>query len=124
MYYDLIKFPIRHENLKWEAREELLDIKGIPHLFLMVKLTGTKFPQRDQIARVWAGDVQAKYVMMDNDSRTVRAYFDEPLREGSQIYFGLTNKPELEFDRFSPSKVKKLDRSRLSGKVIIPKHLK
>ena len=73
MYYDLIKFPLEHENLKWEAREALLDVNGVPHLFLRIKLTGTEFPLISQIPQVWVGKTFAKHVLITEDRRTVRA---------------------------------------------------
>lgn len=123
MYYDLIKFPIKHENLKWEASEALLDIRGIPHLFSMIKLTGTKFPQRAQIAQVWVGRVHAKHVLMDENCLTVRAYFDAPLPKSGDIYFGVLGKAELKFEKFVSAKTKKLDRMRFPENTIFPKHL-
>ena len=94
MYYDLIKFPLEHENLKWEAREALLDVNDVPHLFLRIKLTGTEFPLIAQIPQVWVGKTFAKHVLITEDHRTVCAYFDTPPTEGEEIYFGHLGKAE------------------------------
>lgn len=119
MYYDLIKFPLEHENLKWETREVLLDIHERTHLFLMIKLTGTEFPIIAQIPQVWVGDVFAKHVLIDKNRRIVRAYFDTQPPEGGTIYFGHLGKPELCFGKFDPANLVKLDRSRLPKNVIL-----
>lgn len=124
MYFDLIKFPIAHKNLKWEAKEAVLDVFGVPHLFLMIKLTGTKFPHRAQIPQVWIGKVHAQHVLIDEDGLTVRAYFDHLLTSMTgSIYFGLKGRPELEFKRFTPTRILKLDRSRLPENIVVPRHL-
>jgi hypothetical protein len=119
MYYDLIKFPLEHENLKWEARESLLDINGVPQLFLRVKLTGTEFPLVAQIPQVWIGKTFAKHVLITDDRRTVRAYFDSLPPEGGEIYFGHLGKAELRFGLFRPSALVRLDRSRLPKNVVL-----
>lgn len=111
MYEDLIKFPIKHENLKWESSKTLLDIKEIPHFFLMIKLTGTKFPIRAQMTQVWVGDVYAQIVLIDKNGLTVRAYFDNLPGEGYTIYFGHLGNAELEFRKFALSDVARLNRS-------------
>jgi hypothetical protein len=120
MYYDLIKFPLEHENLKWEARESLLDVNGVPHLFLRIKLTGTEFPLIAQIPQVWAGKTFAKHVLITEDRLTVRAYFDAPPPEGGEIYFGHLGKAELQFGPFRPTTLVRLDRSGLPKNVVLP----
>jgi hypothetical protein len=119
MYYDLIRFPLEHGNLKWEARESLLDVNGVPHLFLSIKLTGTEFPLIAQIPQVWVGKTFAKHVLITEDRRTVRAYFDAPPPEGGEIYFGHLGKAELRFGPFRPATLVRLDRSRLPKNVVL-----
>jgi hypothetical protein len=113
VYYDLMKFPLEHENLRWEAGEGLLVVDGRPHLFLRVKLTGTRFPLVAQIPQVWVGNVFAKHVLIDEDGLTVRAYFDQPLPEGETLYFGHLAQAELSFGPFETRKITKLNRARL-----------
>lgn len=124
MYYNLIKFPLEHETLKWEAREVMLDVNGRPHLFVMIKLTGTEFPVIAQIPQVWVGEVHAKYVRIDENRRIVRAYFDVPPPEGGTIYFGHLGKAELSFRQFNPTIMVRLDRSRLPKNVILQEQRK
>jgi hypothetical protein len=112
MYFDLIRFPIRHEALKWEAREAFLDIDGVPHLFIRIKLTGTAFPATAQIAQVWVGSVFAAKVIVDQDLRAVRAYFDKRLPRRRNLYFGHLGRAELDFGRFAPRRVVRLGVSR------------
>ena len=119
MYYDLIKFPLEHENLKWEARESLLDIDSVPHLFLRIKLTGTEFPLIAQIPQVWVGETFARHVLITEDRRTVCAYFDVPPPEGGVIFFGHLRKAELRFGRYRPTSPVRLDRSRLPKNVVL-----
>lgn len=112
MYPDLVKFPITHEKLKWEAREALLDVDGQPRLFVRIKLTGTKFVQRAPVPQVWVGEVFARHVEIDDDERTVRAYFDRAPREGT-LYFGYNRHAELSFGPFESRRIAVLDRARL-----------
>ena len=118
MYFDLIKFPIQHENLKWEAAEALLDMRGKPHLFVRIKLSGTQFPVVAQIPHVWVGKVYARRVTIDDDRRTARAYFDQPLPRDEELYFGHAGHAELAFGRFDPKRIVMLDRTRLPKDVI------
>jgi hypothetical protein len=118
MYWDLITFPIEHEKLKWQGQESLLDVHGSPHLFLRVKLTGTKFVHRALVPDVWVGKVFARHVQIDEDGLAVRAYFDERPRAGT-LYFGYGGKPELSFGKFEARKVSVLDRKRLPSGVVL-----
>jgi hypothetical protein len=119
MYCDLIKFPLEHENLKWEAREALLDVRGAPHLFLRIKLSGTQFPMLAQIPQVWIGKTPAKHVLIADDRRTVRAYFDTVPPEGGEIYFGHLDTAELRFGRFHPKAAVRLNRARLPKDTVL-----
>jgi hypothetical protein len=123
MYYDLIKFPIQHESLAWEAREALLDVDNRPHLFLRVKLTGTDFPMIAQVPQVWAGKTFASKVTIDEDRRTVRAYFQEAPPRGEHLYFGHLGRPELDFGPVDLDRIRRLDRERLPDDVVIPREL-
>lgn len=118
-YYDLVKFPLEHENLSWEAGERIREVHGRPRLFVRVKLTGTMFPLRAQIPQVWAGDIFAEYVEVDENRLAVRAYFDRVPPEGEPLYFGHLGQAELRFEPFEPHKVEKLDRSRLPKDVVL-----
>src|SRR5215211_7024596 len=119
MYHDLVRFPIRHEALRWEAREALLDIDGRPHLFLRIKLTGTEFPVRAQIPQVWIGDVFARIVLIDEDRRSARAYFEKPLPRQGEMYFGHVGHAELDFGRYEPKRAHRLDRARLPQDLVV-----
>jgi hypothetical protein len=119
MYLDLIKYPLRHENLRWEAGEAVLEMDGRPNLFVRIKLTGTEFPVIAQIPQVWVGKVQARKVLVDEDHRTVRAYFDTAPGRGN-LYFGHLGRPELDFGPFDARRVERLDRGRLPGDMVGP----
>jgi hypothetical protein len=119
MYYDLIKFPIRHEKLQWEAREVLLDVHGVPHLFLRIRMSGTEFPLLAKTPQVWIGNTPAKHVLISENKMTVRAYFSPPYPEGGEIFFGHLGVHELQFGRFSPSSLARLDRERLPENVVL-----
>jgi hypothetical protein len=55
--------------------------------------------------------------MIDDDGRTVRAYFDE--RPGSgNLYFGHLGQAELDFGPFDGRRLVRLDRSRLPREVV------
>jgi len=119
MYFDLMKFPLRHEALTWEAREALLDVDGRPHLFLRVKLMGTEFPVMAQIPQVWVGRVFAKLALVDEDRQSVRAYFERPLPRQGRLYFGHLGQAELDFGRFESKRIVHLDRERLSDDIVV-----
>jgi hypothetical protein len=119
MYFDLIQFPIRHENLRWEAREALLDVDGRSNLFLRIKLTGTKFPERAQIPHVWVGDAHARIVLIDEDRLAVRAYFEHPLPKSGHLYFGHAGHAELDFGEYQPKRHRLLDRKLLPRDVVL-----
>jgi len=112
MYWDLIKFPIEHEKLTWQAREALVDLDGRAHLFVRIKLTGTRFVHRAAIPQVWVGSVFAKHVRIDDHGLAVRAYFEEVPPSGT-LYFGYGDQAELSFGSFDPGKVSVLHRERL-----------
>jgi hypothetical protein len=118
MYNDLVKFPIRHEKLHWEAREALLDVHGIPHLFMRIKLSGTKFPLFAQAPDAWIGKIPARHVLVSEDQMSVRAYFSLPIPESGEIRFGHAGRAELEFGSFSQAGIVKLDRKRLPENVV------
>lgn len=112
MYTDLINFPIRHKNLQWTATEALLDVHGHPHLFVMIKLTGTKFMMSAQSEQVWVDKLYAKHIVIEQSGTVVKAYFDRIPPEGD-IIFGHIGHAELDFGKFDSSKVSKLDRAKL-----------
>jgi hypothetical protein len=118
MYYDLIKFPIRHEKLQWEAREALLDVYGVPRLFLRIRLSGTAFPLLARRPQVWIGKTAAEKVMISDDRLAVRAYFSPPYPDSGEIFFGHRDVRELQFGCFSPAGLAKLDRERMPGNVV------
>lgn len=119
MYHDLIKFPLQHENLKWETSESLLDVDNIPHLFLRIKLTGTEFPLAAQDPQVWVGETFARHVLISEDRRSVCAYFDITPPEGREIYFGHFGRAELQFGAFKPTTLQRLDRLRLPRNAVL-----
>jgi hypothetical protein len=118
MYNDLIKFPIQHEKLQWEARESLLDVRGVPHLFLRIRLSGTEFPLLAQTPQAWIGKTPADHVLISEDRMTVRAYFAPPYPEGGDIFFGHLGVHQLQFGRFSPAGLARLDRECLPKNVV------
>jgi hypothetical protein len=119
MYMDLITFPIWHEKLRWDAREALLDVHGVPHLFLRIQLSGTEFPLLAKTPQVWIGKTPAEHVLVSGDQMIVRAYFGLPCPDGGEIFFGHAGVHELGFGRFSPAGLASLDRERLPKNVVL-----
>lgn len=119
MYNDLITFLIRHEKLRWDAREALLDVRGIPRLFLSIRLSGTEFPLLAKTSQVWIGKTPAEHVLISSDQMTVRAYFGLPWPDGGEIFFGHAGVHELGFGSFSPAGLARLDRGRLPKNVVM-----
>lgn len=113
MYWDLIRFPLEHEKLVWEARETLRDVEGGPRKFLRIKLRGTRFVQRALIPQVWIGRAYAEDVEVADDGLSVSAYFSANPRAG-RLYFGYGGHPELAFGKFETSRVKRLNLRRIS----------
>ncbi len=118
MYADLNKYPLRHENLHWDARERVVDVDGRPHLFVQIKLVGTRFPVLAQIPQVWVGEVRARKVLVSEDRLTVKAYFDTSPGRG-HLYFGHLDQPELDFGPFDEDRIARLDRDRLPRDILV-----
>jgi hypothetical protein len=117
MYEDLLRFPIEHERLRWDAREVVRELADGPHLFVRLTLTGTRFALRALEPQVWVGMSYARFVDIAEDGLTVRAYFDETPPPGT-VYFGYAQRPELAFGDFEPERVPRLDRTRLPRGVV------
>lgn len=95
MFTDLIDYPIETDRVDHETRQVLRDLDGTPHLFTRVKLTGTEFPHRALEPYVRVGDVESRFVEIDDDGTAARAYFDRPLPQGGTIEFGYDVEPPL-----------------------------
>lgn len=113
MYWDLLRFPIRHEKLTWEAREVVREVGDRPRIFVRVKLEGTRFVQRALIPQVWIGRTYAEDVEVADDGLSVRAFF-ATLPRGGDVRFGYGGHAELSFGKFDRKRAKTLDRSRIA----------
>jgi hypothetical protein len=85
-------------------------------LFLRIKLTGTKFPERAQIPHVWVGDAHARIVLIDEDRLAVRAY--APASKAGTS-FGHAGHAELDFGEYEPKRHRLLDRKLLPRDVVL-----
>jgi hypothetical protein len=114
MFKDLIDFPIESERLRWEACLVVRDLNQEPHLLMRIMLTGTHFPERALEPFVIVGKVRSLFVSIADDGLSARAYFDEPVQDGSRIEFGYGTEVLLRFPRaFERKGIKLLDPKRL-----------
>ncbi len=97
MFRDLIKYPIEHERLRWEAKYVVKDLWGKPHLLLRLKLTGTRFQERALEPLVTVGDARSLFVEISKDGLAAYAYFDKPVPSRAVIEFGYGYGPLLRF---------------------------
>ncbi len=110
MFADLIKYPLEHERLKWEAKQVIKDLWGKPHLLLRLKLTGTRFQERALEPVVTIGKERSIFVEIAEDGLAAYAYFDHPVPSRATVEFGYGQGPLLRFAGYVTSKViKSLD---------------
>lgn len=108
MFTDLIKYPIEHDRLKWEAKYVIKDLWGKPHLLLRLKLTGTRFQERALEPIVTIGEAQSLFVEIAEDGLAACAYFDHPVPSRATVEFGYGHGPLLRFAGYVTSKAVKI----------------
>jgi len=114
MFDDLIKFPIEHERLRWQAKEVVKDLDLKPHLFVRLTLTGARFPVMAQLPVVRVGNVRSHHVIISEDQLTAHAYFRQELPARGTIAFGFGDAVLLRFrPSFAARQLRRLDRKRL-----------
>jgi len=110
MFTDLIKYPIKNDRLKWEAKYVIKDLWGKPHLLLRLKLTGTRYQERALEPIVTIGEARSLFVEIAEDGLAAYAYFDHPVPSRAAVEFGYGHGPLLRFGGYVTSKaIKTLD---------------
>lgn len=110
MFTDLIKYPIEHDRLKWEAKYVIKSLWGKPHLLLRLKLTGTRFQERALEPIVTIGASRSLFVEIADDGLAACAYFDHPVPSRATVEFGYGHGPLLRFAGYvTPKVIKTLD---------------
>ena len=69
---ELIRLPDPRQDVRIEMREVLKDVRGRPHVFVRVRLTGWHFPHRAPEAFAVIGNVVSNHVVISRD-----AFYDE-----------------------------------------------
>jgi hypothetical protein len=116
---DIIRLPDPRENVEIDLREVVRDVDGRPQVFLRIKLAGYHFPHRSSEPFLLVGDVVSRFVVIDRDETTARAYFDRMLPRVNQISFGYGNRIGVDFDfAVGDAQLERLDRGRLPKDVL------
>lgn len=103
--------PLEDARLQWEARQVLRDRRGVPHMFLRVRLKGGLFPRRGIAPFVQIGAARSTFVEISRDEESAHAYFDRPLADGAPVEFGYGREVLLRFGRrYSNADLARLDR--------------
>jgi hypothetical protein len=118
---ELIRLPELKMEVRAEVREVLRDVKGRPHVFARIKLSGWYFPERAPEPFMVVGELVSRRVEISRDGQIAKAYFDEPLPSADRVSFGYGKVINWDFDvSINPEKIERLDRVRLPKGVIDP----
>jgi hypothetical protein len=118
---ELIRLPDPKKNVRAEVAEVLKDVKGRPHVFARIKLTGWDFPQRALEPFMLVGKLVSQHVEIAPDGQTAQGYFAAPLPTARRLSFGYGKVIQWDFDlAIEPERMLRLDRSRLPKETIDP----
>jgi len=118
---ELIRLPDPKKQVRAEVREVVRDMKGRPHVFVRIKLTGWNFQHRAEEPFMVVGDVVAQDVTISRDGAIAQGYFAEALPRAERVSFGYGNVIHWDFDLpIEPERMDRLDRDRLPKDVIDP----
>lgn len=118
---DLIRLPDPREKVRADVREVVRDVRGKPHVFVRMKLTGWHFPHRAPEPFVAVGDVVSRKVVIDRAGLVAQAYFDAPLPAAERVSLGWGNIISVDFDiPVIPDRIPRLDRKRLPEGTLDP----
>jgi hypothetical protein len=118
---EITRLPKPKNDVRADVREVVKDLRGLPHVFARVKLSGWYFPQRALEPFMLVGEVVSQHVEISLDGQIAKAYFDEPLPRAERVSFGYGNVINWDFDvEIDPEKIPRLDRVRLPENVIDP----
>ena len=118
---ELIRLPDPRLNVRVELSEVVRDVKGRPHVFARVKLTGWYFPHRAHEPFMVVGKAVSKRVIISRDGLSAQGYFDERIPTAERLSFGYGNVITWDFDLdIDPRTMKRLDRLRLPPGIVDP----
>lgn len=119
---EVVRLPDPRQSVKAEVSEIIRDMKGRPHLFTRVRLTGWNFPHRAPEPFVMIGRAASAFVLIDRTGSSADAFFEVYLPDAKTITFGYGNIATWDFPVSIVSKsIKPLDRERLPKEIFIPK---
>ena len=117
---DIIRLPDPRSTVRATVDEVVRDIKGVPHIWIRVKLTGWYFPALAARPFLLVGDVLSSFVVVAADRRSASGYFAKLLPSVQAVSFGYGRFVKWDFDvDVDPPRVW-LDRARLAKNVIDP----
>ena len=118
---EIIRLPDPKNDVRAEVREVVRDVKGRPHVFARIKLTGWHFPHRAPEPFMVVGDVVSQKVVISRDGSTAQGYFSEPLPAAQGLSFGYGKVIQWDFNlSINPEQIKRLDRLRLPKGAVDP----
>lgn len=118
---EIIRLPKPKNEVRAEVREVVKDVRGKPHVFARIKLSGWYFPQRAPEPFMLVGETVSHNVEISPDGQTAKAYFDEPLPMAESVSFGYGKLINWDFAvSINPETIERLDRLRLPKDVIDP----
>ena len=116
---EIIRLPDPKKDVRAEVREVVKDVKGRPHLFARIKLSGWYFQERAEEPFMLVGQVVSDRVEISPDGYSARGYFAEPLPRAERISFGYGNTISWDFDLpIDSERMPRLDRIKLPKDVI------
>jgi hypothetical protein len=117
---DIIRLPDPRTTVRATVDEVVRDVKGAPHIWIRVKLTGWYFPALAALPFLLVGDIVSSFVVVAADRRSACAYFAKSLPSAQKVSFGYGRIVKWDFDvEIHPPPVR-LDRARLARHVIDP----
>ena len=120
---EVIRLPDPKQNVHAEVREVIKDLKGRPHVFARIKLTGWQFPHRAPEPFMLVGEVVSQRVEISRDGSSAQGYFDVSLPDAKRISFGYGKIIQWDFDVSIDRKMMvPLDRARLPDGTVDPFH--
>ena len=111
---EIIRLPDLRSNVNVEIREIVRDMSKRPQVFIRVRLSGWRFPERAPEPFVVIGKAVSKFVLIDKVGTAADAYFDVVPPSAERVSFGYGKIVSWDFDvAIDPRRIERLDRTRL-----------
>lgn len=118
---EVIRLPDPEQNVRAEVREVIKEVKGRPHVFARIKLTGWHFPHRAPEPFMLIGEAVSHRVEIARDGSSAQGYFDVSLPNSKRISFGYGKIIQWDFAvSIDRRMMLRLDRARLPEGTVDP----